>query len=31
LTPGEGGFSDHHLLDVNSPEDFEEYQRQHKS
>lgn len=31
LPPGEGGFSDHHLLDMNSPEDFEEYQRQHKS
>jgi molybdopterin-guanine dinucleotide biosynthesis protein A len=31
LTPGEGGFSDHHLLDMNSPEDFEECQRLHKS
>jgi molybdopterin-guanine dinucleotide biosynthesis protein A len=31
LTPGEGGYSDHHLLDMNSPEDFEECLRRHKS
>jgi len=31
LTPGEGGFSDQHLLDMNTPKNFEECKKQHKS